>query len=459
MLIQELTAEVDENFLFAVYNFVRSSTRATAPQYGTTDYIENETSLAEPQSKPTEQDDVYFEILHLQPLALNLSFMATERVDVEDTESSRTLFSFIFNALTMALGNVNEAPVQLNALVIENVRLSMTVLQERIAYHYGQDFLFQVHRILGSADFLGNPVGLFNNVSSGVVDIFYEPYHGLVMHGNRELGYGIARGASNFVKKTVFGVSDSVAKLTGSISKGLAAATMDRDFQSRWRISRHRNKPKHALYGITVGANSLFTSVASGFEGLALRPLEGAEEGGTVGFVGGIGRGLVGAVTKPAVGVFDMASSITEGLRNTTLVFEQNDIDRVRLPRFIGNDGIILPFSEREALGQMWLKNLDQGRVASDHYVAHVDSTGPSGGATIMLTENRILYIRTAQLRVLWEVVWSDLNTISLEGSGIALVLRGGVMGPFLPIPEASTRIWLFKQISNVVQRYNTAHA
>lgn len=459
VLIQELTAEVDENFLFAVYNFVRSSTRATAPQYGTTDYIENETSLAEPQSKPTEQDDVYFEILHLQPLALNLSFMATERVDVEDTESSRTLFSFIFNALTMALGNVNEAPVQLNALVIENVRLSMTVLQERIAYHYGQDFLFQVHRILGSADFLGNPVGLFNNVSSGVVDIFYEPYHGLVMHGNRELGYGIARGASNFVKKTVFGVSDSVAKLTGSISKGLAAATMDRDFQSRWRISRHRNKPKHALYGITVGANSLFTSVASGFEGLALRPLEGAEEGGTVGFVGGIGRGLVGAVTKPAVGVFDMASSVTEGLRNTTLVFEQNDIDRVRLPRFIGNDGIILPFSEREALGQMWLKNLDQGRVASDHYVAHVDSTGPSGGATIMLTENRILYIRTAQLRVLWEVVWSDLNTISLEGSGIALVLRGGVMGPFLPIPEASTRIWLFKQISNVVQRYNTAHA
>ena len=165
--------------------------------------------------------------------------------------------------------------------------------------------------------------------------------------------------------------------------------------------------------------------MASGFEGLALRPLEGAEEGGTVGFVGGIGRGLVGAVTKPAVGVFDMASSITEGLRNTTLVFEQNDIDRVRLPRFIGNDGIILPFSEREALGQMWLKNLDQGRVASDHYVAHVDSTGPSGGATIMLTENRILYIRTAQLRVLWEVVWSDLNTISLEGSGIALVLRG----------------------------------
>ena len=74
--------------------------------------------------------------------------------------------------LTMVLGNVNEAPVRLNALVIENVRLSKDVLLNRVAYHYGQGVLFQVHRILGSADFLGNPVGLFNNVSSGVADMF-----------------------------------------------------------------------------------------------------------------------------------------------------------------------------------------------------------------------------------------------------------------------------------------------
>ena len=413
------------------------------------------------------QDEIYIEILHLQPIALNLSFMATDRVDVDDTESSRTLFLFIFNALTMALGNVNEAPVRLNALVIENVRVSMSVLQQRVAYHYGQEFLFQVHRILGSADFLGNPVGLFNNVSSGVADIFYEPYYGLVMHGNRELGFGIARGASNFVKKTVFGVSDSVSKLTGSISKGLAAVTMDREFQNRWRVTHMRNKPRHALYGITTGANSLFTSVTSGIEGLALRPLEGAEQNGASGFVQGIGRGLVGAITKPAAGFFDMASNVTEGLRNTTLVFEQNDIDRVRLPRYIAGDRIIRPYSEREALGQMWLYNLDQGRVMQDHYIAHVDTPGPAGGSTIMLTEHRILYIRTAKLKVLWEVVWPDLSTISyvyhanprLESSGISLVLRGGVMGPFLPISEASTRLWLFKQISGVVQKYNTAHA
>lgn len=35
-------------------------------------------------------------------------------------------------------------------------------------------------------------------------------------------------------------------------------------------MRQYRNKPKHALYGVTAGAASLVTSVASGFEGLAV---------------------------------------------------------------------------------------------------------------------------------------------------------------------------------------------
>jgi vacuolar protein sorting-associated protein 13A/C len=52
-------------------------------------------------------------------------------------------------------------------------------------------------------------------------------------------------------------------------------------------------------------------------------------------------QGFVGAVTKPVVGVFDFASNVTEGIRNTTTVFDQDELERVRLPRFIGSDGIL----------------------------------------------------------------------------------------------------------------------
>jgi vacuolar protein sorting-associated protein 13A/C len=107
--------------------------------------------------------------------------------------SIRNPLAVVVNALTMTLGNVNDAPLELNALAIKDMRLTIPELQARIAYHYRQDVLRQLYRILGSADFIGNPVGLFTNVSSGVSDIFYAPYNGVVMHGNRELGIGIAK--------------------------------------------------------------------------------------------------------------------------------------------------------------------------------------------------------------------------------------------------------------------------
>lgn len=168
----------------------------------------------------------------------------------------------------MTIGNVNDSPIRLNALLIENVRLSFAVLSQRIMLHYQQEFLGQLYRVLGSADFLGNPIGLFSNVSSGVADLFYEPTDNVVEF--RDFGTGLARGAGSFLKKTVFGVTDSMTKVTGSIGKGLSAATLDKQFQSQRRQRQVRNKPRHALYGVAAGAGSLVTSVASGFEGLAV---------------------------------------------------------------------------------------------------------------------------------------------------------------------------------------------
>jgi len=73
-----------------------------------------------------------------------------------------------------------------------------------------------------------------------------------------------------------------------------------------------------------------------------------------------------------------------------------------------------------------------------------------------MLTENRILLVRTLKLSVSWDVPLSDLQTISLEPKGIALILRRGVTGPFVALPEQSARLWLFKHIERIVRAHNT---
>jgi vacuolar protein sorting-associated protein 13A/C len=450
MLLQQMTLEIDEDFIFSLLEFTKVPGASWSEEH---EGVLCDESLDIPEPKQEQQDqDIYFELLNIQPMQLDISFVRTDRVNSEeDTSAARNPATFFLNVVTMAIGNINDAPVRLNALLLENARVAVGVLWQSIYSHYSQEGIYQMHKIIGSADFLGNPVGLFNNLSSGVADIFYEPYQGFIMSADNpeQLGIGIAKGATSFIKKSVFGFSDSFSKVTGSIAKGLAEATMDKQFQDRRRMTRSRNRPKHALYGVTAGANSFVSSVASGVGGLARKPMEGAEQEGAAGFFKGVGKGLLGLATKPAIGVFDLASNVSEGIRNTTTVFDADGLDRVRLTRFIGTDGIVRPYSQREALGQFWLKQLDSGKYFNEQYIAHLEL--PREDVVVMLTYSRIMLIKSKKLTSEWDVPLKDIQTISKERTGLSLTLRGGTNGPFIPVAEESSRNFLYRKIGVAV--------
>ncbi|PWW77256.1 DUF1162-domain-containing protein [Tuber magnatum] len=431
-LLQQMALEIDEDFLYALLDFSKIPGA----------------SWMEPDNGKLDGQDMYFELLNIQPAQLDISLLRTEVVNVEDKTSSRNPLLFILNVFTMAIGNITDAPVRLNALMLENARVSMPVLAQHLQTHYSTEFLYQIHKILGSADFLGNPVGLFNNISSGVLDIFYEPYNGFIMTDRpTEVGLGFAKGATSFFIQ-VYGHHPHT---------GLAAATLDKQFQDRRRISRARNRPKHALYGVTSGAGSFITSFASGVGGLARKPLEGAEREGALGFFKGLGKGVVGLATKPAIGVFDLASNVTEGIRNTTTVFDAEGLDRVRLTRYIGQDGVVRPYSQREALGQFWLKQLDNGKFFDDEYIAHLEL--PEQDLVVMLTYSRIMLVKAKRLYCEWDLPLNELQTISMEKTGISLMLRGGRQGPFIPTRDESSRKFLFKKIGLAVNSFNSTAA
>lgn len=453
ILLQEMSVELDEDFVFALLDFTNVPGASWTEVDEAGKLCDEDIDIPEPSGLPAGTD-IYFEVLNIQPMQLNLSFMRTERVNAEDKASSHNPIMFFLNVMTMAVGNVNEAPLKFNALILDNVRVTTAVLIQNFSSHYSQEVMYQIHKILGSADFLGNPVGLFNSISSGVTDVFYEPYQGLILSDKpEEFGLGIAKGAASFAKKTVFGFSDSFSKFTGSLSKGLAAASLDKQFQDRRRITRARNKPKHALYGVTAGANSFITSVASGVGGLARKPLEGAETEGALGFFKGVGKGFIGLATKPAVGVLDMASNVSEGIRNTTTVFDQDGLDRTRYPRYIPQDGIVRPYNPREALGQYWLKQVDNGRYFDEQYIGHLEL--PKEDMVVMITYARILLIRSRRLTSEWDVPLKDVQTIAKERTGVSLSLRGGANGPFIPIGEGSERGFLYKMIGVAVEEFN----
>lgn len=450
-LLQEMTIEIDEDFLFSLLDFAKfpgaSWNKAIEDRL-----CDDRLDLPEP-AKLSESSDIYFEALHLQPALTNLSFMRTERVNAEEKAPSQNTLTFFFNVLTMAIGNINDAPIKLNALFIENIRVPIPILVDSIETHYGQAFLYQIHKILGSADFLGNPVGLFKNISSGVLDIFYEPYQGVVLNDRpQELGIGIAKGGLSFVKKTVFGFSDSFAKVTGSLAKGLSVVTLDRQFQERRRLNQRRNRPKHALYGFASGANSFFESVSSGVTGVATAPMEGATNSGTAGFFKGLGKGVVGLPTKTAIGLFDLASNVSEGIRNTTTVFDTDALDKVRLPRYISVDLVIRPYSQREAQGQFWLKSIDGGNCMNELYLAHLVLPGEE--KCVLVTFRFIVLFDINSLKTQWMVHFEEISAITVEATGISIGLKKK-SGPFIPIPDKSNKTFLYGKIGLAVEKYN----
>ncbi|KAF9453814.1 vacuolar protein sorting-associated protein 13 [Macrolepiota fuliginosa MF-IS2] len=452
VLLQALTIEADEDLLFALYDL--SQIQGLSWDDPANDVlIQNPDVIPEPGDTSSGQD-VYFEVLELQPIQLAISFMRSERINSEEKLNLRNPLAVVVNALAMTVGNINDAPLEMNALAIKDMRLTLPELQSRILYHYRQEVLRQLYRILGSADFIGNPVGLFTNVSSGVADIFYEPFQGVVMHGNRELGIGLAKGAASFVKKTVFGLSDSFTKFTSSVGKGLSAATFDSEYQAKRRMTQRRNRPRHAIYGVTAGGEAFASSVTSAMEGVLMKPIEGAESEGALGFFKGVGKGLVGAVTKPVVGVFDLASNVSEGIRNTTTVFDNPERDRVRLPRLITADGVLRAYSAREAMGQYWMKDLSDGAYRSEAYVAHINSPGDDN--VILLTQSRVLSFWSRKLRLDWELPFGQVQGVTVEGTGVRFSHKAGkAQDKFAFIPDKTSQSWFFGQVASVVKAYN----
>ncbi|KAK6198690.1 vacuolar sorting [Scheffersomyces amazonensis] len=450
ILLQEMSIEIDEDFLFALLDFAKFPGASWNNQQ--VDRLCDETLEIPAPKKFASGEDIYFEALHLQPTVTNLSFVRTERVNAEDKASSQNTIMFFFNVLTMAIGNINDAPIRLNSLFIENLRAPLPILQQSIQTHYGQEFFYQVHKILGSADFIGNPVGLFRNLSSGVLDAFYEPWQGLMMTDRpQEIGIEFAKGGLSFLKKTVFGFSDSFSKVTGSIAKGLTVATMDSKFQQRRRNLR-RNRPKHALYGVAAGANSFFESITSGVTGVALAPIEGASKGGVEGFFKGLGKGVIGLPTKTAIGFFDLASNVSEGIRNTTTVFDTEALDKVRLPRYISPDGVMRPYTVREAQGQYWLKSIDEGVYMNEVYLAHLLLSGEE--MCVIVTYRMIVLFTVNTLSTKWIIKFEQIKAISKESTGISIGLKVRE-GPFIPIPDKANRNFLYEKIVVAVGEFN----
>ena len=422
-LLQEMDLHVDDTIINLLLKFTESDSENKDPLHFDKNRNhddedlhnddDNNNSFASDQIlyvEPTESaKKLYFVLLHINPIKCNVTFCYSYFDSVTSTsygnESSQNRLQSILNAIGVTVANIEDAPISLRSLMLENSFNTRPEMISRILKHYYMQVLYEMYKIVGSFDIIGNPVSLVHNLGTGVHDFFYEPASGLVQ-SPREFVLGVGKGSSSLIKNSVVGIFGTASKITKTLGKGAAHLTFDKNYvREREKGSRSREKPKHIGEGVALGAKELKTGFKKGFTGFFTSPLDGAKGEGVKGFVKGVGKGVIGGVVKPGVGLFDLATRATQGITN----FAAHDIVvvRTRPPRGFGPDKILRTFDVEKAIGQSILRSLDDGRFANEWHLYHCVSSNE----TIVMVSNKNLFSISIvpQLCITWSTSLSGL--------------------------------------------------
>lgn len=227
----------------------------------------------------------YFGDLSLVPSQIRLSVITASKLPPNLNE--------IKKALGLTLIKFEDAVINFDKFCDRHHFETSEVYWAAIKSHYKQELKWQAASILGSVDFLGNPLGFANDLSEGVSSLLKE--------GN----------VKSLVKNVTHGISNSTAKLTETLSDGLGRVVLDDQYtETRQRILE---------VSTTSGGNSTGDHLVAGLKGFGFGLLggvtsivkhtySGAQSDGIPGFLSGLGKGIVGTVTKPVIGVLDLAS-------------------------------------------------------------------------------------------------------------------------------------------------------
>lgn len=373
---QRFTVQIEEKLLLKLLSFFGYDQAESEVEK----YDENlHEKTVEPGGTPIRY---YFENLKISIPQIKLSVFTSNKLPL-DLKALKSTLGF-------PLIRFEDAVINLDPFTRVHPYETKEFIINDILKHFQEELLSQAARILGSVDFLGNPMGLLNDVSEGVT--------GLIKYGN----------VGGLIRNVTHGVSNSAAKFAGTLSDGLGK-TMDNRHQSEREYIRYHaaTSGEHLVAGI----HGLAHGIIGGLTSVITSTVEGVKtEGGVSGFISGLGKGLVGTVTKPVAGALDFASETAQAVRDTaTLSGPRTQAQRVRKPRCcMGPQGLLPRYSESQAEGQEQLFRLTDN--AQDEYFIAVENTD---SYCVLISSKAVYFLKSGDYvdreAIFLEVKYDDL--------------------------------------------------
>ncbi|XP_014665863.1 PREDICTED: vacuolar protein sorting-associated protein 13D-like [Priapulus caudatus] len=331
MSIQPISLKIEERVLWKLLQFFgwyQSDPELVKPEESDYDAHRSLTMATSVHSKR-----YYFGMLLLDARQLRLSVLTSSKLPAD-------LYA-IKQLAGIPLIGFRDADIELARFQRGHQFETSSFLLGAIVKHYTESLQSQAAAILGSVDFLGNPLGLFNDVTEGL--------SGLISEGN----------VGGLLKNVAHGVSNSTARFTGSLSDTLGKVSMDdRHQEMREEIRAHSGSSGAHL---KAGLKGLGIGVVGGLTSVFMQPIEGAARDGVGGLFTGLGKGLVGVVTKPTVGLLDMASGTAHAISKGSRSNSRQEFQRVRPTRCCsGVGGLLQCYSQAQAEDQLFLYSLNR---------------------------------------------------------------------------------------------------
>ncbi|TNV88198.1 hypothetical protein FGO68_gene7808 [Halteria grandinella] len=282
-------------------------------------------------SEEFNENKILVQEISIKAVRLFLTFRIQE---IESQLGVQGIGQALLNFLTN-FTNVSDAAVYFNQIDITNAYTTMGNIQSILIKHYIMQGVQQIYKILGATDIVGNPVGLISNLGRGVEELYSEPFQGVLAGDMSRAARGLGKGLIGFTKKSAYGVSNSVSKLTGTWYMGI------KGLSGRQVTESNLDQPEDIGSGLLKGGKGFGVEVYKGITGVVEVPRDRVKEQGVscLPITKGTFQGLFGLVSAPFTGALKLIHSVSTGIQNTT--GNERPLKRFRHPRYFDDREIM----------------------------------------------------------------------------------------------------------------------
>lgn len=323
------------------------------------------------------------------------------------------------NVITAAFPTITDAPIRINGKAIDNIFESWSEIIANLKHFYLKEMIFQVHKVIGSVDFFGNPTMAVNSIMKGAHDFVMLPFREFLRSPNNpsKLGIGVAKGTISLLSHFFSGIFGFVSNISEAGGTAAAALSFDEHFK-RWhkqQVADHflhmhgqfRPQGWELLFStVTRPLQDIVAGLLFAASGVFVEPYKGAQLKGMTGFSKGMGIGTIGLIAKPLVGVFDAFAHISESIHDVArsaniLDKKSSSVRRMRLPYVFGIQKLLLPYNHVDAycsnlLRLFPLRNEKRSQSEESEEVlilSQVLQKEPGVGWYVIVTTKRILKV------------------------------------------------------------------